>query len=113
MPPSGPVYLGEFEYLVLLAAARLGAQAYALSIAHELESQAGREAKRSAVYTTLDRLETKGLIRWRVETGGPARERLPRRVYTLTAKGTASIRATHQSVSRMEVGLEDLLRGRS
>lgn len=113
MPRSEPAYLGEFEYLVLLAAARLGTDAYALAIARELESQAGRESKRSALYTTLDRLEHKGLVRWQIAAGSAARERLPRRIYSLTAKGVASVRATRRAMSQMEVGLDDLLRSKS
>ena len=91
----------------------MGTDAYALAIARELEAQAGRETKRSALYTTLDRLEHKGLIRWEIATGSAARDRLPRRIYSLTPKGKASVRAAYQAMSQMELGLDDLLRGES
>ena len=110
MTRAQPAYLGEFEYLVLLGVLRLGADAYALAIAKALEEEAERPTQRSALYTTLDRLEGKGLVRWRVATGGASRDHLPRRVYTVTAAGMASIRASHQSMSRMARGLESLLR---
>jgi DNA-binding PadR family transcriptional regulator len=64
---------------------------------------------RSSLYTTLDRLEQKQLVRWKVALGGEERGRLPRRVYTLTARGLASIRAAQRVFRRMTVGLEDLL----
>ena len=56
-----PAYLGEFEQLLLLAVLRLGADAYGADIARELEERAGRSVSRGALYTSLDRLEDKGL----------------------------------------------------
>src|SRR5262245_66562451 len=47
-----PVYLGEFEQLVLLAVLRLGADASGAAVARELEQQAGRRVSRGALYTT-------------------------------------------------------------
>ena len=112
MPPAKPVYLGEFEYLVLLAIMRLGPEAYAPSILRELETHAGRSVTRGALYRTLDRLDHKELLRWKVNVGTAARSGLPRRAYTVTPTGLASIRASHRAMSRMARGLEDLL-GRS
>jgi PadR family transcriptional regulator PadR len=66
-----PPVVGELEQLILLAVLRLGDDAYGLSIARELEAQAGRRLSRGALYTSLDRLESKGFVRWRLEPGGP------------------------------------------
>ena len=103
-------YLGEFEYLVLLATVRLAAEAFAPAILRELEAQTGRSVTRSALYSTLDRLEDKGLVRWRVATGGAARSNLPRRAYTVTAVGLTSVRASHAAMTRMARGLTHLLK---
>jgi PadR family transcriptional regulator, regulatory protein PadR len=102
--------LGEFEQLVLLAIARRGADAYGVTIAEELETQAGRQVSRGALYTTLDRLEAKGLVRWKVDAAG-ARERggLPRRCYIVSARGVTALRASHRVLRRMWSGLEALL----
>src|SRR5687768_17648138 len=54
--------LGEFEHLVLLAVARLGANAYGVPIIDELEQQTGRRVSRASVYVALKRLEKKELI---------------------------------------------------
>ena len=113
MPAARPVYLGEFEYLVLLAVMRLGAEAYAPSILRALEEHADRSVTRGALYRTLDRLEQKELLRWKVNVGTAARNHLPRRAYTLTATGLASIRASHRAMSQMARGLEALLRSYS
>jgi PadR family transcriptional regulator PadR len=54
--------LGEFEYLVLTAAVRLDSSAYGASIRSEIATLTGRVCGLGALYTTLDRLEAKGLI---------------------------------------------------
>ena len=105
-----PAPLGELEHLILLAILRLRADAYGLSIARELQAQAGRPLSRGALYTSLERLELKGLIRWKRETGGPERQGLPKRVYTLTPRGVASVRASRRLLRRMWRGLDDVLK---
>jgi DNA-binding PadR family transcriptional regulator len=102
--------IGELEHLVLLAILRLDADAYGLSIARELESHAGRCLSRGALYTTLDRLEIKGLVRWKLEKGGPERAGLPKRLYTLSPRGLAAVRASHRVLRRMWRGLEGVLK---
>ena len=101
--------LGELEHLLLLCILRLRDQAYGVSVAQELQVHAGRRLSRGALYTSLDRLETKGLIRWRLATGGPERRGLPKRVYTVTARGVAAVRASHRVLNRMWGGLDDVL----
>ena len=110
MPP--PAYLGEFEQLLLLAIARLGDRAYGLDIARELEDRAGRVVSRGALYTSLDRLEDKGLLRWKVASGTAARDGLPRRAYTVTPAGVAALRASRDVLQRMWRGLEGVLNER-
>jgi PadR family transcriptional regulator, regulatory protein PadR len=111
MPNTTP--LGELEQLVLLAILRLGSEAYGLSVARELEREAGRRLSRGALYTTLDRLELKGLVRWKPEPGGAERRGLPRRIYTVTARGVAALRTTRRVLHRMWQGLDALLKGPS
>ena len=106
MPPA---YIGEFEQLLLLAVLRLGADAYGGDIARELDARAGRGVSRGALYTSLDRLEDKGLVRWKVAPGTPARNGLPRRVYTVTAAGLKALRTSRATLQRMWHGLEDVL----
>jgi PadR family transcriptional regulator, regulatory protein PadR len=102
--------LGELEQLILLAILRLGPDAYGLSIARELETEAGRRLSRGALYTSLDRLETKGLLRWRLEAGGPERQALPKRVYSVTPRGIVALRSAHRVLRRMWRGLERFLK---
>ena len=110
-------YLGEFEQLVLLAVLRLaredGSAASGAAIARVLEEQAGRHVSRGALYTTLDRLEAKGLLRWKIATGGPERGTLPRRAYGVTPRGMEAVRGAQRTLQRMWRGLEQVLKDRS
>jgi DNA-binding PadR family transcriptional regulator len=102
--------LGEFEHLLLLTVVRLGAEAYGLEIAAELATRAGRRVSRGALYSSLDRLEQKGLLRWKVADGSPLRDGLPRRLYTVTAAGVAALRESRSVLRRMWRGIEPLLK---
>jgi DNA-binding PadR family transcriptional regulator len=104
-----PAYLGEFEQLLLLAILRLGSEAFAPDIARELEARADRSVSRGHLYTSLDRLEDKGLLRWKVASGTAVRDGLPRRAYTVTPAGIAALRASRDVLQRMWRGLEGVL----
>jgi PadR family transcriptional regulator, regulatory protein PadR len=103
---SDSIVLGELEQLILLAILRLSDSAYGLSIARELETQASRRLSRGALYTSLDRLEMKGLVRWRLEAGGPERQSLPKRVYSVSSRGVAALRSSQRILRRMWRGLD-------
>jgi DNA-binding PadR family transcriptional regulator len=107
---SAPKPLGEFEQLVLLAILQLAAGAHGVGIGRALEEQAGRSVSRGALYTTLDRLEVKGLVRWKIAPGGAERARRPRRLYTVSAKGVAALRQSHRALARLSRGLESILK---
>ena len=102
--------MGEFEQLVVLAILCLGSEAYGASIARALESGARRSVSRGALYTTLDRLEEKGYVRWKLGKGGPERAHLPTRVYSVTAAGLTAIRSAQDVYRRMSRGLEHILK---
>jgi PadR family transcriptional regulator PadR len=101
-----PTYLGEFEQQVLLVVVRLKDEAFGPDVSRELEARAGRRVSRGALYTTFDRLEDKGLLRWRTVPGTEARDGLPRRLYSVTAAGMASLRAAHEVVRKLWDGLD-------
>lgn len=97
--------LGEFEQIVLLAVLRLKAEAYGVSIRNEIAERTGREPTPGALYTTLERLETKGLLKSR--TGEPTAQRGGRakRYYTLTASGNVAIARAQRALRNMLEGL--------
>jgi hypothetical protein len=51
--------LREFEYLLITAADN----AYGAAVREEIEAAIGRKCSIGALYTTIDRLETKGLLK--------------------------------------------------
>ena len=105
-----PPYLGEFEQQVLLVVLRLKDDAYGPEISRELEERAGRRVSRGALYTTFDRLEDKGLIRWRTVPGTEARDGLPRRLYSVTAAGVTALRAARDVVRKLWDGMDARLK---
>jgi DNA-binding PadR family transcriptional regulator len=105
--------LGEFEHLLLLTILRLDAGAFGADIARELEQRAERRVSRGALYTSLDRLEQKGLVRWALAPGTPERDGLPRRCYAVTPTGLAALRDSRDRLRRMWRGLEHLLKAPS
>ena len=106
-------YPGELEQMVLLAALRLGDDAYGVGIMRELDASVGRRVSRGAVYVTLDRLEDKG---WLASASAPAegsRGGRPRRVVTVTSAGLAELRRTREALLTLWDGVEDALGGAS
>ena len=99
-------HLGEFEQLILLALLRLRGNAYGVSIRSEIEERTGRNVSSGALYTTLDRMERKGLITSRI--GEPTAERGGRRkkFYRPSREGGRALRASYQALRNMAEGLE-------
>jgi PadR family transcriptional regulator len=96
--------LGEFEYLLITAAAGLGENAYGASIREEIESTTGRKCSIGALYTTIDRLERKGLLMtWMgeatAERGGRAK-----RMVRVTPKGVQEGKDFYDAVMRVSRG---------
>ena len=65
--------IGTLEIAALLAVARLGADAYGPAVRRDLAERTGRDQSVGAVYTTLQRLEDKGLLTSRVGDPLPVR----------------------------------------
>ena len=102
-------YLGELEQLLLLAViqcGQCGEGAYTVPIRALLEERGGRHLTRGALFTSLDRLESKGLLRsWMGEPlairGGRAR-----RYFAVTRAGLQALRASRAAVATMSEGLD-------
>ena len=105
---STPVYFGEFEHIVLLAVLRLGDTAYGVTVRQEIETRTGRDVSLGAIYATLSRLETKGLVKSRA--GEPTAERGGRakRLFRVTAHGLRSVNEAQRVLTRMLDGLESV-----
>jgi DNA-binding PadR family transcriptional regulator len=82
-------YIGEFEELVLLAILSQGDNAYGVTIRQALEEATARTITIGSLYTTLSRLEDKGLVQsW---VGEPTAERGGRAKKHYRVKGSAQV----------------------
>lgn len=105
-----PVSLGEFEQIVLLAILRLDKQAYGVSIRSEIAACTGREPAPGALYTTLDRMEEKGIVRSWFGEATPQRGGRAKRYFALTKAGLAALVSAQKAYQSLLDGL-DLLGG--
>ena len=105
-----PDYLGEFEHLILLALARLGDEAYGVTIRQTLIERTSRRPSFGAVYSTLRRMEEKGLVRSFIGEPEAVRGGRGKKHVVLTARGRAALRDAHASVVRMAEGIAGLRR---
>ena len=99
-------FLGEFEQIVLLAVARLRGEGYGAIIREEVERRAGRRVTVGALYSTLDRLEAKGLIGIREGPASPERGGRRKRFVTLRPSGAKALEASRLMLQRMWEGIE-------
>ncbi len=102
--------IGEFELLVLLAVLRQADEPYANRVREDLEANADRQVTRGALYRTLDRLATKGLIEWEMEPGRtPERGGHPMRRLSVTDQGREAVRSSREVLMRVFDGLGPLV----
>jgi DNA-binding PadR family transcriptional regulator len=100
--------LGEFEELVLLAALRLGEDAYGLSISEEIGAITGRSVGRASGYVALRRMEQKGLITTQRERAEEAAGK-PRRLVKVEPAALGLLRRSRRALLLMWDGLEYVL----
>lgn len=101
-----PPNLGEFEQLILLAILRLRDDAYGVTIRKELATCAGRNVAPGAMYTALERLETKGLITSRMSDSTPQRGGRAKRLVKVTAAGMKALTRAVGAYERLLDGLD-------
>ena len=99
------IMLGEFEYLLISAAARLGEDAYGASIQQDMNDSTGRRCSTGALYTTLDRMESKGLLKTWMGDPTPQRGGRRKRMVRVTAKGVREAAAFYNAVTRASRGV--------
>ena len=97
-------WLGEFEQAVLFAIAQID-DAYGATIRDEIERRTGRDVSAGAVYTTLDRLERRGLVSswWGEPT--PERGGKRKRHYSLQPAGREALERSWRAMQAMARGL--------
>lgn len=99
-------FLGEFEQMLLLAILQCRERANGYEIRKELEASANRTVSKGAFYTTLDRMELKGLVSW-VSRPGTGPSPLPQRHFSVTPDGLAELRRSRTALMNLWRGLDE------
>lgn len=96
---------GALELAVLLSVVRLQADAYGLAIRRDLLARLERDYAVGAIYTTLKRLQDKGLLASHNGDPLPVRGGRSRRHYTITSAGSRAIRDARQQATSVWSGV--------
>ena len=96
--------IGEFEYMILSAAAHLGDDAYGAAMREVIEATGARTCSLVALYTTLDRLESKGLVKTWMSAPTQQRGGRAKRMVRVTGDGVRAARQFYQTVNRISSG---------
>jgi len=99
-------FLGEFEQLCLLAVARLGTNAYGVSILDEIEGRTGREPNIGSIYATLDRMEEKGFVSSRLGEATGVRGGRSKRYFKIEGPGVKALNRARRMQDSMWHGVE-------
>lgn len=93
----------------MLAILRCDHRANPIEIRREVLRASGHEPSRGAFYTTLDRLEAKGLVQWTTDAGGQGRDGLAQRTFSVTPDGVRALRASRKALLELWTGLDEVL----
>lgn len=100
--------LGVFELMTMLALMRLAREAYGVALAQEIEAVTGRTVALGSIYTTLERLEEKGLVRSIVGESTARRGGRAKRYFYVTTSGLRAVRETQAALAALAKGLPRL-----
>ena len=95
------IALGEFEYILISAAATLGDDAYGVAIREQIASTTRRRCSIGALYTTMDRLERKGMLKTWSGESTPERGGRAKRMVRVTAEGAEAAKEFYERVVRI------------
>jgi DNA-binding PadR family transcriptional regulator len=97
--------LGPLELAVLLAVARNSDGTHGLAIRRDVSSRMKHDYSVGAVYTTLQRLETKGFVSSRTTDPLPVRGGRSRREFRITATGRRQLRQAERLAASVWAGI--------
>ena len=90
---------------MLVALIHLGKEAYGRAILNEIQVRLNRDVSAGAVYATLERLETKGLVASKLAPGTAIRGGRARRYFVPTGAGVRALRDAKSSTDKLWRGL--------
>ena len=98
-------FLGEFEQIVLLACMQLGNNAYGASLRQLLHDEIRRDVAIGALYSTLERLEKKGMVTSKFGEATAERGGKPKRFFEVTAKGQTALKRAREAMNTLWQGI--------
>ena len=104
--------LGRLEQLLLFAILRLDEDAYGATIRREVRDRIGRSLTPGAIYTTLRRLEQRGLVTSWVGEPTPERGGRRKKFYRLESEGLKTLERSWTEIREMSAGLSAKLNRR-
>jgi len=93
--------LSNVDELVLLAIAANSGEAYGVSI-HDMLQNAGMQCSLGAVYTSLDRLESKGFVKSELGEASASRGGRRKRVFRAAPRGKNALAKSHEIRLRLQ-----------
>jgi PadR family transcriptional regulator len=100
-----PQGIGQFEQAVLLAIIQMNKDAYGRAVLNEVQRRLNRDVSAGAVYTTLERLETKGLVSSTLAPGTALRGGRARRYFAPTGAGVRALNEARSAVETLWKGV--------
>ena len=97
--------IGQFEQAVLVTLVHLGKDAYGRAILNEIQVRLNRDVSAGAVYATLERLETKGLVSSKLAPGTAIRGGRARRYFVPTGAGVRALKDAKAATDSLWRGL--------
>ena len=97
--------LGDFEQLLLFALLRLGEDADGVTLRREIESRTSRTVSAGAIYTAMERLESRGFVSSAIGKPTPQRGGKRKKFYRLEKAGARALRRSYDSLHEMARGV--------
>jgi DNA-binding PadR family transcriptional regulator len=97
--------LGELEQLVLLAILRREGDAYGIAVQQEIAHHGNRVLTLGAVYSTLARLEERGLVTSYEGAPTPTRGGRRKKLYKVQPAGRVALRSSLSALRALSRGL--------
>ena len=98
-------FLGEFEQMILLTLLHLRQEAYGAAIRQLLAEQVNRNVAIGAIYSTLERLEKKGMVTSELGDSTPQRGGRPKRYFHITAQGEQALKRARSAMDVLWQGV--------
>lgn len=99
--PDKEKFLGEFEQMLMLSILKLGENAYGTSIRKLLAETINRDVTIGALYTTLERLENKGMVSSKMGESTATRGGRAKKFFEVTAQGNSALRRSKEALTSL------------